>query len=359
MKKLCVLFGGQSSEHDVSIITGMQLAKAIEKKYKIEKIYLGLDNKFYLASDIEEVSYFYNKKSIKLKEINIFNGKICINHKFFKKYIDIDCVINCCHGGVGENGDLAGFFEVQRVKYTSAGSLASHIAMDKFLAKKVVKDIVPTIEGVLVTKENFDEAITIINEILSVDLIVKPNSLGSSIGVKACSREDFKEQIDAIFEMGDNALVEKRVVNLYEYNQACIATRDGLITSCIERPITKSEILSFEDKYCNGEKSSKGNDRIIPADIDKNTQEKITDMTKKIYSALNMKGVVRIDYIMDRDSGEIYFNEINTVPGSMSFYLYEPLGIDYITLVEMLIDSPSDKSQYKYYETDILKDKKI
>ena len=248
MKKICVIFGGESSEHDISIITGMQITKNFYVE-EIEKIYFGLDNKFYLATKIEDLKFFEDKKNVKLKEIIFYDGAVYQKGFTFKKLFDVQCVVNCCHGGVGENGDLAGYFEVNKIKCTSANSLASHIAMDKNLAKELVKDIVPTLKGVKVTKSNFDETTKQIDETFSFDLIVKPNSLGSSIGVKACNIENYKEHIEAIFEMGDDALVEERVVDLAEYNQACYKSEDDLVLSAIEQPISKHEFLTFEDKY--------------------------------------------------------------------------------------------------------------
>ena len=357
MKKLCVIFGGESPEHDVSIITGMQLAKDFYIE-EIEKIYLGLDNKFYLATKVEDLTFFENKQNLKLHEIIFLEGAVFKKGLTLKKLFDVECVINCCHGGIGENGDLAGYLQVNKIKYTSASSLASHIAMDKSLTKELLKDIVPTVRGVKVTKTNFGEKTKIIDETFPFELIVKPNSLGSSIGVKACNIENYKDQIEAIFEIGDDALVEERVVEIAEYNQACFKNKDGLVLSSIEHPISKHEFLSFEDKYKTKSKT-KGSDREIPANISKELEDQIKDYTSQIYKKLNMNGVVRIDYIYDKANKMLYFNEINTIPGSMAFYLYELLGIDYITLVENLIENAEDIKKFAYFNTQILKDKKI
>lgn len=357
MKKLCVIFGGKSSEHDISIITGMQLAKNFYAK-DLEKIYMGLDNKFYLATKVNNLKFFEDKEKIKLKEIIFHNGAIYQKGFTLKKLFDVECVINCCHGGVGENGDLAGFFQVNNIKCTSANSLSSHIAMDKTLTKELVKDIVPTVKGVKVTKSNFDKITKHINENFAFDLIVKPNSLGSSIGVKACNKQNYIDQIEAIFEMGDDALVEERVIGIEEFNQACFRTKDGLVLSAIEHPISKHDFLTFEDKYKTKSKT-KGSDREIPAKISAELEEIIINYTSKIYERLGMNGVVRIDYIYDKSTNTLYFNEINTIPGSMAFYLYEPLGIDYITLVENLIENAEDIKKFAYFNTQILNDKKI
>lgn len=356
MKKLCVVFGGASAEHDISIITGMQLAKNYDQR--LEKIYIDINNRFFLASKINEVSFFANKQKLKLKEIVFINGAIYFKGAILKKYCDVECVINCCHGGIGENGDLYSFFQVNKIKCTSANSLSSHISMDKNLSKELLRDVVPIIKGLKITKTNYLESIDIIKQDFSLNLIVKPNSLGSSIGVKACDKQNFTDQINAIFELNDDALVEERVVNMYEYNQACFKVEDGLILSAIEQPLTKSAFLTFEDKYQNSKKT-KGRDRVIPAQISPELEEQIINYTSKIYNKLNMNGVVRIDYIYDKDKNKLYFNEINTIPGSMAFYLYEPLGIDYISLIKQIVESAKEVQSYSYIDTCILKDKKI
>ncbi len=352
MKKICVIFGGASTEHDISVITAMQLCKNLESKYSIEKIYMDLDNHFYLATKIKNARCLKDSRNAKLKPVDISNGAIYVKGLTHRKICDVQVMINCCHGGVGENGDLAGFFEINNIPYTSAPSLSAHIAMDKTLSKTLVSDIVATNRGVKLCKEDMPSSIEKVKE-LKDELIVKPNSLGSSIGVKACTKENFLEQVESIFEMNDSALVEERVVNLIEYNQACFASNDGLVTSLIEQPISKSDFLTFDEKYRHNNKS-KSKDRIIPARINNRLEEEITENTKKIYNRLNLNGVVRIDYIYDTDTDTLYFNEVNTVPGSLSFYLYEPMGIDYITLVEQLISHPTIPHQYTYFNTDIL-----
>jgi D-alanine-D-alanine ligase len=128
--------------------------------------------------------------------------------------------------------------------------------------------------------------------------------------------------------------------------------------SAIENPITKSNFLTFEDKYKTQTKT-KGTDRIIPAKISPELEDQIINYTSKIYKALNMNGVVRIDYIYDTQNNQLYFNEINTIPGSMAFYLYEPVGIDYISLVKHLINNATKPQQFKYFNTHILQNKKL
>lgn len=358
MKKLCVIFGGQSSEHDISIITAMQLCKNLKDCYAIEKVYIGLNNKFYNATKISDVSYFNNKNSINLKEVYFFNNSLFQKGVINKKICEVECVVNCCHGGVGENGDLFGYFSTLGICCTSANSLSAHIAMDKSLAKELVNSIVPTVKGYKITKSNLSKAKHKILKNLNNELIVKPNSLGSSIGVKVCTKQNFSEQVNAIFEMNDDALIENRIVNIKEYNQACFRTKDGLVLSAIEQPLTKSEFLTFEDKYAMPSKT-KGKDRILPAEISPELENLIINYTSEIYNKLNMNGIVRIDYIFDEKSNKLYFNEINTIPGSMAFYLFEPVGIDYISLISQLVENVSSVKSFTYFDSQILKDKQI
>jgi len=355
MKKLCVIFGGDSCEHDISIITAMQLKKNYNRD--LEMLYLGLDNKFYLTTKVENLSAFAKGVS-KFKQVFIYGNSVYSNGLRLRKLFDIDCVINCCHGGVGENGALSGYLELNKIKQIGSSVLPSSIAMDKNMCKQIVSEFVPVVKGILVKKSNFYEKIKQIDENFSNFLIVKPNSLGSSIGVKCCDKTNYQQHIRAIFEMGDHALVEERVCEIVEYNQACFRDGDKLILSAIEQPLTKSEYLTFEDKY---EKSGKGkgNDRIIPAEIDAELNAKINEYTKKIYTTLGFNSVVRVDYIFNKSTGVLYFNEVNTIPGSMAFYLYEPLGIDYISLIDTLIENSCELKFQPRFNTDILIKKEL
>lgn len=354
MKKLCVIFGGSSCEHDVSVITGMQLAKNISD---VEKIYYSKDNKFFLATKIDDVSQFSSGSKLGLKEIVFHNGAVYSKSLVFKKLFDVDCVINCCHGGFGEGGELSAFFNVNGIKTTSLNSLSAHIAMDKDLCKIILKPIAPIVKGFKVSKNNFETATKQIDKKLSKNLIVKPNMLGSSIGVKICDHNNYRDQILAIFELKDDALVEEQVENLIEYNQACYRSEEGLMLSCIEQPLSKHEFLSFEDKY--ERTKTKGKDRIIPALISPELEDQIISLTTNIYEKLNMNGVVRIDYLYDSVNKKLYFNEINTIPGSMAFYLFEPMGIDYITLIEDLVKNAPLPKQFANLDTHILNNKNI
>ncbi len=352
MKKILVIFGGASPEHDVSIITGMQCAKYLQAKYDIEKIYLGLDNHFYYATQIEDLTAFANKSALNLKPVLFYNG-LLKKGIGWHKVCDIECVVNCCHGGIGENGCLAGFFESQNIPFTSPNSLSSSITMDKDLTKLMVEGIVPTAKGIKVKKSNYAAAVEQIETDFDEHLIVKPNALGSSIGVKACIKANFKQQIDAIFELGDSALVEEKIEPMVELNQACFRRGNELVLSAIEQPFSHKDFLTFDEKYMHNGKS-KAKDREIPAKIDKELEQFISNTTKQVYERLDLNGVARIDYMFNTATNTLYFNEVNTVPGSLAFYLFEPIGIDYISLIEALMANTTQPKKYSYFDTKIL-----
>ena len=352
MKKIVVVFGGASVEHDVSIITGLQAINILKEEYEVLPIYLSLENRFFLTQKTKPTDYF-DKEEIKQSsiEITFFNGQFLkIKNGKPKKLVPFDCVVNCCHGGVGENGELNAYFKLNNIKCTSADTLSSGVCLNKYFTKLIMKDIgVPTVDGVLVNQENIEKSIENIEKNLKNDLIVKPNSLGSSIGVVKTNQKDLKTCIKNALQLDDEVLVENCVNNMFELNCACYKKDDNLVISQIEKVGDKKEILSFDDKYI-----SKKEQREIPAKIPKDLQEEIIDYTKLIYKSLHLSGVIRIDYMYDKKNKKLYMNEINTIPGSLAFYLYQGLGINYAMLCDDLINNCTTERQQKYFESNIL-----
>ena len=264
---------------------------------------------------------------------------------------NIDCVINCCHGGVGEDGILKGLLDLNNIPCTSADTKSSSICMDKEYAKLVAHSLgIPIVEYIKVNKytKNIDKI-----EDLGKSIIVKPCGLGSSIGVVKSDIDHLKENIDIVLHLDDKVLVEREISPLIEYNCAVVRDGENIILSQIEQPINKSDILSFEDKYISEDKT-----RIIPAEISKEKQDLIYGYTKRIYEHLNLNGVVRIDYLYDQNNDTIYLNEINTIPGSLAYYLFEGLGITYIKLMEILMNNAKTKQLQPYFSSTILENLK-
>jgi D-alanine-D-alanine ligase len=252
---------------------------------------------------------------------------------------------------VGEDGTLKGVFDFNNIHCTSAGMQSSSVCMDKEYAKLVAQSLdIPIVEYVVV--DRFNKNVDKIKD-LGESVIVKPCGLGSSIGVVKSDIEHLNENIDVVLHLDDKVLIEREISPLVEYNCAVVRDGENIILSQIEQPINKSDILSFEDKYISVDKT-----RIIPAQISKEKQDLIYEYTKRIYEHLNLNGVVRIDYLYDQNNDTIYLNEINTIPGSLAYYLFEGLGITYIKLMEILINNATTKPLQPYFASTILENLK-
>lgn len=349
MEQIYIIFGGASVEHDVSIVTALQTYNALKDKYKLALIYLTNENQMYMVKKTTPQDYIDKTQLIKKsKQVTIFNkGLYQVNNKKLKFINKITKVINCCHGGFGEDGRLRAFMDFNQIACSSAGACASGVCMDKEFAKLVAESLdIPIVEYCVVSKFNKD--LTNV-ENLGDNLIVKPCGLGSSIGVVKTDLKSLKEQVEKVLHLDDKVLIEREINPLIEYNCAVIRDGDNVILSEIEQPINKSDILSFEDKYISVDKT-----RIIPAQISKDTQNTIYNYSKRIYEYLNLEGVVRIDYLYDKTKDMIYLNEINTIPGSMAYYLFEGLGINYIKLMEIIVNNSKVKPLQTYFSSSIL-----
>lgn len=350
MKNLVIVFGGASVEHDVSIITALQAIDKLKEVYNIYALYLDFDNHFYLT-DKRKPTDFIDKQSLKnkSKQVSVVDKKLYLNKKGkLKFYKTIDRVLNCCHGGLGEDGAVASFFKLNNLDISSSDNISSAICMNKFATKCYLSSFyIPVVKGVLIDKNSKAVELKKIRE-LKDNLIVKANNLGSSIGVEFATQKDVQEKIHQILALDSQVLVEERVENLIEYNCAVLKSDQKIILSEIEKVGTK-DFFSYENKYCNNSSS-----REIPAKIDKELEELIYSYSKKAYELLKLSGVVRIDYLYDEQEKKLYLNEINTVPGSLAFYLFEGRGIDYITLAEMLLSNKKEEIEQIYFKTDIL-----
>lgn len=353
MKNLAVFYGGRSVEHDISIITAMQaIANINTKKYNVIPIYLR-DKQMFTSNKNEflKADYYYNWNGNKGKCAALIDGALYVKKMFgYRKYAEIDCALLCCHGGYGENGGLQGLLDIMDIPYTSSDLEASAICMDKALTHDFVTKIgIKSVKYITIT----DKCDNRINEKTLVSLggkvVVKPNSLGSSIGVGfADNIEDLKKCVELALTYDKKVIIEECVCNMTELNCGIVMTDKGLITSDIERPITANEVLDFSDKYmATGKMCSMG--REFPANISEWLAMGIKEISKKAYRELNLSGVVRIDYMYDRESKELYLNEINTIPGSLAYYLFRNQGIDFALLIdEMINEALKRKKEEKY-----------
>ena len=336
MKNIAVCYGGDSTERDISIITAVQVFNNIDRKiYSVIPVYYR-GGEFLTSKNYDKIEYYVDFSKKEWQKVRFENGKMHFNT--LKRAIKIDCVLTCTHGGKGENGALQGYFEVANIPYTSAGVLPSSICMDKVRAKECFKSLGLSVVDYIAFDDlsNVDLIISTTENMLKYPVIVKPNDLGSSIGINVAKDYDsLKEAIIVAKEFTNKILVEKALVGFDEYNCAGLNTDLGFFVSEIEKPVTKNDFLTFENKYMKNAKICDST-REFPANIDVKLEKKIKKSTEKIMKNLGIYGVCRCDYLYF--DGKLYVNEVNTIPGSLAYYLFKK-QFNFSNLINMMIES--------------------
>ena len=362
--KVALLFGGKSTEHDISIISALQAKNNINTdKYDVYPVYITRENEMYwgertgdikaytdinaLIKDSEAVTLVRRGDRVKL---------IRLSPSIFQKseITDIDVAFPVVHGTNTEDGTLQGFCQMLDLAYVGCDVLSSAVGMDKYLTKVILRDAkIPVLDAKKLSLADFqrdpDALVKETEQEFAYPVIVKPINCGSSIGIsKACDSASLMESLSDAFGYAESVIVERAIENLREINCSVVGDSLGAKASECEEPVSTDEILSFNDKYVGGSKGAKSGGakssagmaslkRKIPAPISSETREYIRETAVKAFLALGCAGVSRIDFLMDGESGEIFFNEINTIPGSLSFYLWEPLGVKYPELLDEII----------------------
>lgn len=363
MQKLGVFFGGKSCEHEVSVITAITAMNELEDNYEIVPVYM-CDKGWFtgeLLKNVESYKDFNERLHTKV----FLDGNRLYSKTFLglvKQVASIDVALLCTHGGLGEGGGLAGLLDIYGVPYTSCNLLSSSVCLDKEYFKIIAKEkgfkVVP---WVCLDNKQFEierkKGFARIFRKLGESLVVKPVDSGSSIGVKAVnSIEELEDAIKVALCYSNRAIIEKRITPIVEYNCASCRIGSEIIVSAIENPITKGDILSYDDKYLKGEKNSSINRAV---ELPYLLANKIRKTTAKLYEEFMLWGVVRVDFIYSEASGELYVNEINTIPGSLSSPLFEECGIEFEVLVDALVDGAKEKqkvedSYLKHFSSELL-----
>ncbi len=357
---IAVFFGCRSVEHEVSIISAVQAMRAINRdKYNVTPVYVTKDGAMYTGDNLFEIENYRNLPELLsvAKRVTFIKEKDAvlmhyIDQKRFKKTPDvvIDLAFPVVHGTNCEDGTMAGYFEFLGLPYISCDIISAAVGMDKAVFKDVLKSAgLPVLDCIkfrareyTLNKENITNNI---KAKIGFPLIVKPVNLGSSVGItKVNNAEELDEAIRLGISFSDVILVEKAICNLREINCSVLGDSDECEASVCEEPFMNDEILSYEDKYSRGGKSggaSKGMaslGRKIPADISEELSNQIRDLSCKIFKAIGANGVVRIDFLLDVDANKVYANEINTIPGSLAFYLWEATGLKYTDMIDRLVE---------------------
>lgn len=359
-KTIAVLYGGKTAEHDVSIITGIQLMDNADKsKYDIVPVYIARNGQWFTGEKLRNIEFLktFNGNSNEVDKVYIspvpgikgllVEKKAGLFGGSKTETIHIDAVIPAMHGMNGEDGTLQGLFQLAEIPYACTGITGSAVGMDKIIMKSVFKGCgFPVIPYINFTRtewnENNDKILDLAEKEIGYPMIVKPSNLGSSIGIsKAKDRESLKKAVNVATFYDRRLIIEHAVEEITEVNCSCLGFEDDIKISELEEPVTWESFLTFEEKYMRGSGKSEGMaslDRRIPAQIAPEMAQEVKELSKKVFAALDCKGIVRIDYIIDKSINKLYVNEINTLPGSFAFYLWEPIGVKYETLIDEMIE---------------------
>ena len=370
--KLGVIFGGPTVEHEVSIISAVQAMEHLNKeKYDIYPIYVSKDRTWYTGKMLADIDIYRDFDTLKryAKKVILYNHKGLFRLQalnLFKTVIaDLDIVLPIVHGNNMEDGTLQGYLELVGVPYVGSNVLGSSLGQDKVVMKQIFESLnLPIVEYTyFYDNEYFLDKEQILKDIKKIGypVIVKPATLGSSVGITYVKdAEEIENAIVDAISYDNKVVVEKAVENLIEVNCSVLGNYENQQTSVLEEVMSTKEFLTYQDKYLNGakgkigSKSSKGMasaSRLIPARLDDKTTDKVKEIAKEAFKALNLSGVCRIDFLIDGKNNKIYINEPNTIPGSLSFYLWEKTDKNYEQLLDEMITLAIKQYKKKHEKT--------
>lgn len=351
-----VFFGGRSTEHEISVISASQAMHAINReKYDVTPIYISKQGKWYTGDVLFDVANYKNTADLLSKCEEVYMRPVYDDYNLYKTkksmfgsnvITRLDVVIPVLHGSNGEDGIFEGVLESIGIPYAGCNTLSSANGMDKITMKMILQACdIPVVKYEWFTdKQWFGQKEALISRIegkIGYPVIVKPANLGSSVGIgRAINREQLISKVDEAEKYSTRIIVEHMVEDLQEINCSVLGDCDEYQPSVCEEPIKSGEILSYEDKYMGGTKGTKGmqaSQKRIPAELPDEETKRIQFLACETFRVLSCHGVSRVDVIIDRKTREIYVNEINTIPGSLSFYLWEATGISFDKLMDRLV----------------------
>lgn len=374
--KIAVAFGGRSVEHEISVLSAQQVMAALdEERYEILPLYIAKDGRMFCEEELRELETFQHIEefiadhtSVALIRRDAHTYLIPSCRKLFARDKEVDLVFPVLHGTNGEDGTFQGYLKTIGIPYVGCSVLAGAIGQDKVIMKQVLQDsglsVVPWFFWTL--HQPMEQSFFKKAQRLGYPLIIKPANLGSSVGIAVAHNdvELHKSMIEA-FQYDHKVVIEKVIEPLREINASVLGDEDGCRCSTLEEVVKQDEILSYDNKY-SGQGKSKGmlsTSRKLPAELSDEQAEEVRTMAMDAFRALNAAGVVRIDFLMHADSSALYVNEINTIPGSLSFYLWEKEGLSFPALLDELISLALQRVRREQkmifsYDTNILRDYK-
>lgn len=363
--KLGVIFGGESVEHEVSIISAIQAMNKIDQeKYDIVPIYITKDREWYTGDMLRDIEFYQDLSLIKRYADNVIlycdDGRYVLQKKkgLFKRVVkEIDIAFPIVHGTNVEDGVLQGYLQSIGIPFVGANVYASVVGQDKAFMKDIWKEAqLPMTKYVWFYdadyKRDSEEVVKLVSK-LKYPVIVKPATTGSSVGINVCDNESsLVEAIDEAIQYDSKIVVEEVVENLKEVNIAVMGNYEHQKVSEIEEVLSANKFLTFTDKYIGGGKgklkgvkgsvkNSKGMasaNRKLPADLGDDVRTQVEEIAVKAFKALGTSGNSRIDFLVDEKASKVYVNEINSIPGSLAFYLWDAKGIDFTSVLDEMIN---------------------
>jgi D-alanine-D-alanine ligase len=365
--KVGVIFGGETVEHEVSIISALQAIKNLdESKYEIIPIYISKDRTWYTGHILLDIDTFKDFNNVKkyAKKVTLYKKENsyllqCTTGLFRKDITDIDVILPVVHGNNVEDGTLAGYLDTIGIPYVGSHVLGAALGQDKIAMKQIMaSNDIPIVDYTwFFDNEYTEDKDKILKNIKKIGypVVVKPATLGSSVGITYVKNEkNIEEALETAISYDTKVVVEKAVENLVEVNDSVLGSYEYQKVSPIEEVMGEDEILSYADKYLGNAKktgsASKGmasTSRIIPARISDKLTNEIQECSKKVFRIMNFSGVCRIDYLIDSKTQKFYVNEPNTIPGSLSFYLWKEAGMKYSDLLDEMIQIAIKEYKHK------------
>lgn len=372
-----LIFGSRSVEHDVSIVTAQQVMQALDPaRYDVVPVYITREGGWFVGDPLRDIHSF---EADQVSEMLGIKEAVLSSSKDFQGLIvppisglvgrnslrSLDVVFPVVHGAHGEDGTLQGLCELVDLPYVGCGVMASAIAIDKPMTKAVLKaNGLPVLDGMVVTRQQWiadrDAVLDRIEAAFSYPLFVKPATLGSSIGIaKVHDRDMLGNHLDVAANFDQRLMIEAAAIDAIEINCAVLGNDDDVRFSALEQPITLEEFLTYEEKYMREGGGMKGAQRKIPAPLDDALTTKIQTAAVEAFKAIGGRGTARVDFLVNEATGDFYVNEVNTMPGSLAFYLWEPEGMSPRHVVDELIrlaqEAHAQKRQTRYnYKTGLV-----
>ena len=373
---VAVIFGGRSVEHDVSIVTGHQIMNAFPaERYDVVPVYISRDGRWFTGDALADLESFKDDvlrrddlRACLLPPDTRYHGLIIdpLAGRFHKSEVRrIDVAFPALHGSHGEDGSIQGLCDLADIPYVGCATLGSALTNDKIMTKTVMRQAgIPVLDDLWFSRHQWrDQSDKVIEELLAkfdLPLFVKPATLGSSIGIGRADTEALlRASIDIAANFDSRILVEPALAGGVEINCSVMGFGDQIEASTLEQPVSWDEFLSYEDKYLRGGEGMKSAERLVPAPLKAELTARIKDTSIAAFKAVDGRGIARIDYLARPDRNEFYLNEINTMPGSLAFYLWREDGYTAAELVEKLVrlarDAHIEKRRNTYdYKTSLV-----